>query len=703
MWTPLSSAVPAGASLYWSAVTYDPSYPDGYEVRIMTAASGPPTGGSGVIGNQITSSTVLFTIAAETTTWTSRNVSLAAYAGQQVYIGFRNFSNDEFLLLIDDVRIEAPVTNDAEMIAADTLDYTIIPFRQYVGIPFNGTIRNGGSNVLNGVYMTVNVYDGVGGLVFTGNSATTPTLAVGATTNATVTGFTPSAPDFYTFEYIAKHAVAEGSPLDDTLYNGVLVDTDVYARDDGTVTGGVGIGAGVGGYLGQEFDINVGDIIDSILVYVTAGYTGEPLACSIYPMVAGSPTTTPIATTDTITYVNDSAGIYYLTMTGGAWAAAPGTYMIAFEEFDSTMQIGQTATIFTAGDHWVYWSTIASGVPTQIESFGGAFARASVIRPFFNCGDYDLGFVNTDAGCGAATGGSTVSVASGGSTLGTPTYMWSTGATTASISSVVAGTYTVTVTIGGQCEVVETTTINNAGAGTIDSVMVSDAPCNGDNGSVAITVSGGTPGYSYLWSNGATTSSITDVPGTYTVTITDTAGCIINGGPYTITEPFVLGASVTSTDETAAGASDGTATANVSGGTPGYTYLWSNGATTSSISGLAPGTYCVTVTDANGCDTVACSDIITGIAFGSTQEPVSMQIYPNPNSGNFLIFVNSVDPLAVNVEVFDRVGKVLWSASADNSNHFKREVNLENAADGVYFVRTTAGDHSVVHKIVVNR
>jgi hypothetical protein len=703
MWTPLTATVPAGASLFWNAVTYDASYPDGYEVRVMTSAAGPPTGSTGVIGNQITSSTSIFSIAAENTTWTSRSVSLAAYAGQQIYVGFRNNSTDEFLLLIDDVRIEAPVTNDAEMVGADTLEYTIIPLRQYAGIPFNGTIRNGGSNNLVGTYMTVNVYDGAGGLIWTGNSTPGGTLTPGSTTNATVTGWAPTAADFYTFEYIAKHSVADGQAIDDTLYRGVLVDTDVYARDDGTVTGGVGIGAGVGGYLGQEFDIAVGDIIDSILVYVTTGYTGEPLACSIYPMVSGAPTTTPIATTDTLTYVNDSAGVYVLPMSGGAWAAAPGTYMIAFEEFDSTMQIGQTASIFTAGDHWVYWSSIGSGVPTQIETFGGAFARASVIRPYFNCGDYNLDFVNVDAGCGAATGSSTVSIAAGEPVIGTPTYLWNTGSTSATLSGVVAGTYTVTVTVGGTCEVVETTTINNVGAGSIDSVMVADALCNGDDGMVAITVSGGTPGYTYLWSNGSTAAFTTDVAGSYTVTITDAAGCVINGGPYVISEPIVLGATVTHTDETTAGASDGTATANVSGGSTPYTYLWSNGATTSSISGLAPGTYCVTVTDANGCDTTACSDVITGIAAPTTQEPVSMGLYPNPNNGTFHIFINSLEPTSMDVQVIDRVGKVIWTESVGNSTAFSREINLEGAADGIYFIRVSALDKTVVHKIVVNR
>lgn len=120
MWTP-AIGVLANSTLSWNAVTYDPLFRDGYEVRVMVSPD-IPTGGTGVIGNQITNSTVVFSIAEENTTWTARNISLAAYAGQTVYIGFRNNSNDKFLLLIDDISVTAqasgPVFADATAIDA---------------------------------------------------------------------------------------------------------------------------------------------------------------------------------------------------------------------------------------------------------------------------------------------------------------------------------------------------------------------------------------------------------------------------------------------------------------------------------------------------------------------------------------------------------------------------------------------------------
>ncbi len=121
--------------------------------------------------------------------------------------------------------------------------------------------------------------------------------------------------------------------------------------------------------------------------------------------------------------------------------------------------------------------------------------------------------------------------------------------------------------------------------------------CNGSaDGSLA--ASGGT---SYLWSNGATGAENTSLPaGTYTVTVSNNIGCSATT-TATITEPTVLLATTDLDANTCMGSSDGVVTVSGSGGTPGYTYLWSNGGTTTSLSGLSGGTYTATVTDANGC------------------------------------------------------------------------------------------------------
>ncbi|MCF8237812.1 MAG: hypothetical protein K9I85_06625, partial [Saprospiraceae bacterium] len=129
-----------------------------------------------------------------------------------------------------------------------------------------------------------------------------------------------------------------------------------------------------------------------------------------------------------------------------------------------------------------------------------------------------------------------------------------------------------------------------------------DVSCAGaSDGSIQLTVTGGTPGYTYLWSTGATTPDLSGLnAGVYAVTVTDQNGCTKTGS-YPINEPSALILSITKTDVSCAGASDGSIQLTVTGGTPGYTYLWSTGATTPDLAGLNAGVYAVTVTDQNGC------------------------------------------------------------------------------------------------------
>ncbi len=105
MWTPLIGQITPGSVLKWKAVAPDAEFPDGYEVRVMPVSNGPPNGSDGNIGNMVSNSTIVFSIAAENSSWTDREVDLSGYAGQSVYIAFRNTSNDQFLLLIDDIEV----------------------------------------------------------------------------------------------------------------------------------------------------------------------------------------------------------------------------------------------------------------------------------------------------------------------------------------------------------------------------------------------------------------------------------------------------------------------------------------------------------------------------------------------------------------------------------------------------------------------
>jgi len=124
---------------------------------------------------------------------------------------------------------------------------------------------------------------------------------------------------------------------------------------------------------------------------------------------------------------------------------------------------------------------------------------------------------------------------------------------------------------------------------------------NSNDGFILLITGGGTAPYTYSWSNGATGSSIGDLAaGLYTVNITDAFNCTLTE-VIEITAPPELQANITSIDESFYQANDGSAAANPTGGTAPYTYSWSNGASTPSISNLPPNNYTVTVTDVNQC------------------------------------------------------------------------------------------------------
>ncbi len=200
---------------------------------------------------------------------------------------------------------------------------------------------------------------------------------------------------------------------------------------------------------------------------------------------------------------------------------------------------------------------------------------------------------------GGSTGSISVS-ASGG--MAPYTYMWSNGASGSTASNLAAGNYLVTVTDSKGCETVNFYTITQPPAINININQAGANLCFGDTSiSLTATINGGAPPYTSLWSNGVVGLENTNLgAGTYSITITDNGGCTSTASS-TVTQPAQLNLSVTTTDETGVGTNDGTAKVIVTGGTAVYTYLWSNGATADTITGLAPGNYSITVTDANGC------------------------------------------------------------------------------------------------------
>ncbi|MFZ1689356.1 MAG: hypothetical protein WAU70_18180, partial [Flavobacteriales bacterium] len=129
---------------------------------------------------------------------------------------------------------------------------------------------------------------------------------------------------------------------------------------------------------------------------------------------------------------------------------------------------------------------------------------------------------------------------------------------------------------------------------------VVDVTCNGGtNGSITATADGRVP-FTYVWSNGQTTATAVNLAaGPYSVTVTDANGCSAVAN-FVVGQPSAVGGSAQVTNATC-GTSNGGATATGSGGTPGYTYVWSTGAVGATLSGVAAGNYSVTITDSRSC------------------------------------------------------------------------------------------------------
>lgn len=183
-------------------------------------------------------------------------------------------------------------------------------------------------------------------------------------------------------------------------------------------------------------------------------------------------------------------------------------------------------------------------------------------------------------------------------------YVWSSGAATQDIQNLPAGNYQVTVTDANGCTAVFNNNVNQPAAALAVNGLVTDVLCHGAlTGAVDVTVSGGTGPYIYSWSNGGTTQDLNNIAaGNYQLTVTDAHGCVDNSYSATVLQP--LSAMIVSgqyTDAQCYGSNDGAIDISVTGGTPGYQFIWSNGATTEDVNGLPPGLYSVVVIDANGC------------------------------------------------------------------------------------------------------
>lgn len=363
-----------------------------------------------------------------------------------------------------------------------------------------------------------------------------------------------------------------------------------------------------------------------------------------------------------------SNGSINLTITNGT---APYTYDWNVNALDGT----EDPTGLAAGTYSVTITDAASCVAgATFELISSAGPTASITS------------VNTT--CGLSNGSINLTV-----TGGTPayTYDWNVNALdgTEDPSALAAGTYTVTVSDVNTCTATASAIIAPSTGFTASTTQVNET-CSTANGTISLTVTGGASPFTYDWSNIPGTDNGQNqtglAAGTYTVTVTDANNCTATTAA-TITNtagPTTL--NVTTTDATSCNGSNGTVDLQVFGGAIPYVYDWNNDGNPppdydpEDLTGLAPGTYIVTVTDNNGCTATTSATI--GIGTGATVTPTIVDPTTCAETGSITLAVSG----GVTPYTFD------WNNIPGPSN----PQNQSGLAGGTYIVTVTEGNGCTV-------
>ncbi len=300
----------------------------------------------------------------------------------------------------------------------------------------------------------------------------------------------------------------------------------------------------------------------------------------------------------------------------------------------------------------------------------------------------------------------------------TSTYLWSTGATTNCITVSAAGTYSVTITNANGCIKTCSKIVTVTAVAPICTITGNSSICN-EEGTSSLCATWG-PGYTYLWSTGATSRCITIYgAGTYSLTVTQYG--ISSTCSKTVTVSPNLTCNITGNLNPNVGQ---TTTLCAPSGLSSY--LWSTGATTPCITVNSSGIYSVTVSNSSGC-TRSCNTCVNypfsgrsqSVEVSSLKNPsavdkipvadvnIKTNAYPNPfNSKAIIEFQNTGSNSNVRIELYNSTGNkmaTLFNGGIKKGGFYKVEVNAGNFPSGIYIYRIINGDQIINKKLVLIR
>ena len=579
-------ALPANQRLYWDAEASDVNFPDGYEVRISTTQL-PAT-----VGNY---STVLFSVGAENSFRTTRSVDLSAYAGQTVYIAFRNNSDWMNMLMIDNIRVGTAAPGcSASLLKTDfveIVDCTVIPPTAVL----NATPAAGC------VPLTVTFTDAT----VAGDPATSWLWNFGDATFSTLQNPPPHLYGAAGTYFVSFEACNTGGCTTDyiTIVVGTPPTIDNVATTDPTCAGNDGtiVITASGGTGAIQYSIDNG-------VTFQASNTFNGLADATYNIVIedanGCQATTtvtlnpsPVPSITNVAVVNPTCnggtdGSIVITASGGTGALS---YSI---DNGVTFQASNTFNGLGAGPYDIVVED-ASGCQ-DVTSTTLTDPPAVVIS----------NVASTDPTCNGGTDGQIVITAAGGT--GALQYSINNGVTfqaSGTFTGLGAATYNIVVEDASGCQATTTATLTDPPAVSITNVATTDPTCNGDtDGQIVITASGGTGALTYSIDNGVTFQASNTFTGlgaaTYNIVVEDASGCQATTTATLTNPPVVNISNVATTNPTCNGGTDGQIVITAAGGTGALSYSIDNGVTfqaSNTFTGLGGATYNIVVEDASGC------------------------------------------------------------------------------------------------------
>lgn len=339
----------------------------------------------------------------------------------------------------------------------------------------------------------------------------------------------------------------------------------------------------------QSNKLNFGLGIGTYVVTVTDGSGCEAIAAAeITP-------TSPIIASPIIIAprcAGTSTGSIEINATGGT---APYTYVWN----DSLEQTTRIATALKAGDYLVM-ITDSLGCESQLPV------------TLMDTPTLEISFTNVPASCPETPDGMGEVIVNGGTAP--YSYTWENGGNEASQENLLPGSYLLTLTDDNGCSLIDTLFITSPSDLQLDSLIITPPSCEGrSNGMITALTSGGTAPYIYEWEEENQQNPIEGIAaGFYDLKITDDKGCAITVDNIQLTEPSALTAQIQKEDVACFGEATGMAAAIPMGGTPPYSYRWSDGKNQEDSIAIAlmEGIYEVSIADQNGCEEIASTNIV---------------------------------------------------------------------------------------------